>query len=657
MSNPDRLQTIEELFHAALALEPSARSAFLAEACAGDAPLRAEVESLLSAHLLPIGLMDAPALQELAQAASEMIEESPTQPQIQSLAGQPVGHYQIESPLGKGGMGEVWLAVDVTLGRHVALKLLLPEFTQNAELVRRFELEARAASALNHPNIITIHEIGVIDGLHFIATEYIRGDTLRRRLRNSSFSLNEALEIIIQVAAALQAAHEAGIIHRDIKPENLMVRPDGYVKVLDFGLARINRTDQPPGSHDSQWHLSTQPGVIMGTLSYMSPEQARGQRVDARTDIWSTGVVLYELLTGVKPFGGATTGDIFVSILDREPPPLTETLPEAPAELQYIVSRALARDREKRYQTIQEMARDLREFQRRQTGLSAHSLPSAASFVPSEDPTLAFRQKHTAQDLPLQTALKSSLASTAAPVLPESQPAAEAVPVPAAGKSSSRSTRLIVISLIVLLITALLSWLILRPANPNQGASTAPGSSALSERSMTWWLTVQKTRKGRDFEQPFESAGQNIYERGYKFRFNFTSPQAGFLYLLNEGPSEGGAITFNYLFPTPASNNGSAQLAAGQRIQTRQYVFDENKGTEKFWLIWAAQPVSELEALKGLVNPRDKGTISDQAQINLLRAWLGQHPAAQSATDEASKQTTVRGPGDVLVKLIRLEHQ
>ncbi|HWQ31894.1 MAG TPA: serine/threonine-protein kinase [Blastocatellia bacterium] len=642
MNNPDRLQTIEELFHAALALEPSARAAFLTEACAGDAPLRAEVESLLSAHSLPLSLMDAPALQELAQAAAEMIGEQPTQPQVQSLAGQAVSHYRIEAPLGRGGMGEVWLAVDTALGRHVALKLLPPEFTQNDELVRRFELEARAASALNHPNIITIYEIGVIDGLHFIATEYIQGDTLRRRLRNGRLSVNEALEIVIQVAAALQAAHEAGIIHRDIKPENIMVRPDGYVKVLDFGLARISRTDQQPGSPDSQWHLSTQPGVIMGTLSYLSPEQARGQRVDARTDIWSLGVVLYELLTGVRPFGGATTGDIFVSILDREPPPLTDALPEAPAELQYIVSRALAKNSEKRYRTIQEMARDLREFHRGSMSLPAHSLSSVSSFESAEDPTLAFGQKHTASELPLQTAPKSSPAPAAASAL-------------ISGKSSRRSAQLIAIALIALLATAFLSWRMLRTENP--GVSVTPGAAALSERSMTWWLTVQKTREGRDFEQPFESAGQNIYEGGYKFRFNFTSPQAGFLYLLNEGPAEGGAITFNYLFPTPASNDGSAQLAAGQRIQTRQYVFDENKGTEKFWLIWAAQPVSELEALKGLVNPRDKGIISNQAQINALRAWLGQHPAAQSTTDEASKQTTVKGSGDVLVKLIRLEHQ
>lgn len=655
MNNPDRLQTIEELFHAALALEPSARAAFLTEACAGDAPLRAEVESLLSAHSLPLSLMDAPALHELAQAAAEMSEEQPTQPQVQSLIGQPVSHYRIESPLGRGGMGEVWLAVDTTLGRHVALKLLPPEFTQNDELVRRFELEARAASALNHPNIITIHEIGVIDGLHFIATEYIQGDTLRRSLRGGRVSVNEALEIVIQVAAALQAAHEAGIIHRDIKPENIMVRPDGYVKVLDFGLARINRTDQQPGSHDSQWHLSTQPGVIMGTLSYMSPEQARGQRVDARTDIWSLGVVLYELLTGVKPFGGATTGDIFVSILDREPPPLTDALPEAPAELQYIVSRALAKDREKRYQTIQEMARDLKEFHRSSMSLPAHSLPPDSSSQRSEEPTLAFGQKHTAPALPLKTGLMSGLASTVVPTLPQGQPAAEAVPPPATGKSSRRSALLIVIALTVLLVTAFISWRMLRSANPV--ASLAPGSPAQTERSMTWWLTVQKTREGRDFEQPFESAGQNIYEGGYKFRFNFTSPQAGFLYLLNEGPVEGGAITFNYLFPTPSLSAGSAQLAAGQRIQTRQYVFDENKGTEKFWLIWAAQPVSELEALKGIVNPRDKGIISNQAQINALRAWLGQHPAAQSTTDEASKQTTVKGSGNVLVKLIRLEHQ
>ncbi|MGB7926119.1 MAG: protein kinase, partial [Pyrinomonadaceae bacterium] len=358
---PERWQQIKELFHSALEREPEQRPAFLAGACDADPSLRAEVESLIAAHELPGSFLDAPAY----EVAAGMLADD----QSELEAGRRIGHYQIIATLGEGGMGKVYLAEDSRLKRHVALKLLPASFLQDEERVRRFEQEARAASALNHPNILTIHEIGTEgDHTRFIATEFVEGVTLREHLKQAPLKLHEVLEIAIQTAAALSAAHAARIAHRDIKPENLMIRPDGYVKVLDFGLAKL--TEPPPAAASDTDSLAvalvnTQPGMVMGTIVYMSPEQARGLEVDARTDIWSLGVVLYEMIAGEPPFRGSTNSDVMVSVLDREPPPLTKAAPGVSSELERIVTKALAKDREERYQTIKDMLIDLRRHKQR----------------------------------------------------------------------------------------------------------------------------------------------------------------------------------------------------------------------------------------------------------------------------------------------------
>ncbi|HEX8142822.1 MAG TPA: protein kinase [Pyrinomonadaceae bacterium] len=275
-------------------------------------------------------------------------------------AGTLFGRYEIGSPLGAGGMGEVYLARDTHLQRRVALKFLPPHFTDDEDRLRRFKQEARATSALNHPNIITIFEIGEANGAHFMATEFIDGVNLRQHIEHRRvLESGEALGIALQVASALDAAHEAGIVHRDIKPENIMLRPDGYVKVLDFGLAKLTETVE------SGPQTQTEPGMVIGTIIYMSPEQARGLGVDARTDIFSLGIVLYEMITGHAPFGGETPSDVIVSILGREPQPLRHYLPTASPEIQRVIARALAKNRDERYQSIKEMAADLRRLKQR----------------------------------------------------------------------------------------------------------------------------------------------------------------------------------------------------------------------------------------------------------------------------------------------------
>jgi serine/threonine protein kinase/DNA-binding winged helix-turn-helix (wHTH) protein len=273
-----------------------------------------------------------------------------------------LGRYEILSRLGLGGMGEIYLANDTQLERKVALKLLSEKFTRNVEWLRRFIHEAKAASALNHPNILTIHEVGKAGNIYFIATEFVEGRTLREQISGGPLNIVAAINISVQVAGALIAAHAAGIVHRDVKPENIMVRPDGYVKVLDFGLAKLAHPEKQT-SGNKRWQIDTDPGIVMGTVYYMSPEQARGLAVDARSDVFSLGVVLYEMIAGRAPFGGATLSDVIVSILQCEPPPLSQIVRDVSPELERIVEKALRKDCEERYQTIKDFQLDLKSLQ------------------------------------------------------------------------------------------------------------------------------------------------------------------------------------------------------------------------------------------------------------------------------------------------------
>ncbi len=352
---PERWKQVDQLLQEALGRDSAERPAFIAEACGADDELRLEVESLLGFHDRAENFIETPP----SEVAADWLAME------ESRAGQTIGHYQLIRRIGRGGMGEVYLAHDTRLGRPAALKLLQTSLTRDAARVRRFRQEARAASALNHPNILTIYEVGQVDstagGAQFIAAEFVDGQTLRELCRGGGLALGAALEMLIQVAGALAAAHEAGIIHRDIKPENIMLRKDGLVKVVDFGIAKL--TEQAMRPHDASFaHVTTQPGVLMGTVSYMSPEQARGLEVDERSDLFSLGVVMYETLTGRAPFEGETTGDVLVALLAGEPRPLTRYVARLPEALQDIIDRALAKSIERRYQTARELGADLKRL-------------------------------------------------------------------------------------------------------------------------------------------------------------------------------------------------------------------------------------------------------------------------------------------------------
>ena len=352
MIDKERWAKVESIYHAALERGPEDRAAFVANECAGDQELESEVGSLLRFDGQADAFMPTSALNVAAKTLAASHVTSEDEPKIEDI-----GPYQLLKLIGQGGTGNVYLAVDTRLDRKVAIKILSDDFTEDVDRVSRFKQEARATSSLNHPNIVTIFEVGETQDRNYIVTEYVEGVTLRALLAAASprgLEAREAVAIITQVLQALDAAHRAGIIHRDIKPENIIVRADGLVKVLDFGIAKLDASQ--PRSVD---HLTTRTGVVIGTAAYMSPEQARGQKVDHRTDIFSVGIVLYEMLRGRKPFEGDTWSDVMAGVLVKDPPPIDSAV--VPSALKRIVERCLEKDLDKRFQTASDLTFALRQ--------------------------------------------------------------------------------------------------------------------------------------------------------------------------------------------------------------------------------------------------------------------------------------------------------
>jgi serine/threonine protein kinase len=399
LMTPERWQEVEEVLQAALDRAPVDRAAFLEQACAGDAGLQSEASSLVSAYESATEFIEEPAL---ALDARVILGD-----QSSDHVGREIGPYKVIEQLGSGGMGEVYLAQDRRLDRLVALKILPEYFVSDDDRMRRFQREARAVSALNHPNILTIHEVGELDGVHFIATEFIDGQTIRELITAGGLSLAEVLDISVQVAAALSAAHAAGIVHRDIKPENIMRRGDGLVKVLDFGIAKLS--EQTPADLSGTPRTQTEMGAVLGTVGYMSPEQARGLEVDERTDVWSLGVVLYEMLAQRAPFGGATRMDTMVSILEREPVPLAPLNgDQGLLTLLTIVNQTLRKETADRYQTAVNLLKDLNLARQQLEIVDVSKQQSALSLL--RDP--GFLQHHNGSDALVRENLISSPSAT-----------------------------------------------------------------------------------------------------------------------------------------------------------------------------------------------------------------------------------------------------
>jgi serine/threonine protein kinase len=618
--NPERWQQISRIFKSAISLDPEARNAYVAGQCGSDDSLRAEVDKLIASHQQAseqdfIGGMAAEAAAPLL-----IIEDEVGPPQRTLSNGQHFGSYVILDPLGAGGMGEVYLARDTRLDRTVALKILPPDISGDKRRMQRFRQEAKVASSLNQPNILTVFEFGEVGGLTFLATEFVDGETLRDHLRGKKkLKLVEILDINIQVLAALDAAHEANIVHRDIKPENVMIRRrDHVVKVLDFGLAKV--TEKKISNDDESeaaTAFKTAPGIIMGTINYMSPEQAQAGATDQRTDIWSTGVMLYEMVAGKMPFSGATSSHTIVQILEKDPLPLTK---DVPAELERIVLKAMAKDPDERYQTAKDMLIDLRSLKRR---------------------------------LEVQAEIeRTSSPSTERPAAIGDQP-----------RAAQGNKRGVVIALVtvMVLVTAAIFGISMWRSTRERAKLVTPAAAVpatVGERKLTYWITVQKFKNGKPYQDPFPLAGEINFEATYQIRVNVQSPQAGHLYILNEGPAST-EPEFVVLFPSTTANEGSSLLAAAQTVQIPEkswFQFDRQQGTEKLWLVFSAEPVPELENVKQYANRKAKGLIPSAAENKSVQNFLTQHSASKPESEPGETLTTLKSSGNLLVYALRLEH-
>src|SRR6266496_4089283 len=637
---PERWQQISEIFESALALEPDERLAYVEQECGADEALRREVDRLIESHHKgnEENFIASPATERAAPfLVHEDNEAELSRNRLEE--GQKVSHYLIIRKLGAGGMGEVYLAQDTQLDRAVALKILPAEVASDKRRMQRFKQEARMASALNQPNIVTIFEFNQADSLHFIATEYVDGETLRQHLRGR-VTMADIIDISIQILAALDAAHEAKIVHRDIKPENVMIRRrDRVVQVLDFGLAKLTAKKTGALSDTeaaTEVLVKTMPGSLMGTVNYMSPEQAQGLTVDNRTDLWSTGVVIYEMLAGRSPFGGATSSHTVVEILEKEPRSLADgARMKVPAELQRIVSKALSKNPDERYQTAKDMLIDLRSLRRR--------LDVDAEIERSASPeTVAPSVSTDNGDRGNETAIQSPAGDTQ-----EEQRAPR--------KRVVVGVLLTAIVVVVALAFGLNVW----RSSRAKLASSAP--AAVAERQLNYWIMVQKYKDDKPYQAPFRLAGEINFEPQYHIRLHVLSLQSGYLYVLNEGPLEKGLPQFIVLFPSPTANGGSSLVLESNELQIPEeswFTFDNEQGTEKLWLVFSANAVTQLEAVKGFATAKGKGVIRDPDLNRTVQEFLATHSVSKPAVEKNNeqKETNLKVPGTVLVHQIDLEH-
>jgi serine/threonine protein kinase len=625
--NPERWQEVSRIFKSAIELDGAAREAYLASECAHDDSIRQEVSRLISSH---------------EKASAENFIDTPPDANFNSsdsetrrLADeQRIGPYRIIKHLGTGGMGEVYLATDSRLDRVVALKILSGELAQDKRRMQRFQREARIVSSLNHPNILTLFEFGEIESLHFLASEYVDGQTLREYLNKKRLKLSEILDITLQICAALETAHESKIVHRDIKPENVMIRRrDHIVKVLDFGLAKATEPASVTHATDSEvvTQFKTAAGNILGTVNYMSPEQAQGLPVDERTDLWSTGVIIYEMVTGRAPFKGRTSSHTIVQILEKGPLPLTQATGVTPAhELERIVNKALAKQPDERYQTAKDLIIDLRNL-RKQLDRETELKGSGEALVNEES-------SKTTSTIVAASTIETSL--------------------------SLQKGKIVKVGLL-LAVLAFLSvglWQLnqrrLTPA-PRETLTSAP----VTELRLTYSITVQKYRDNKPFEPPFQLAKEMLFESDYQIRLNVTSQQPGFLYILNEGPhDEGQPADFVVLFPSVTSNGGSALVSESQpiHIPEKSWIkFDKEKGTERIWLVFAPAAVPELEPIRSYASPKTQGLITDAGLRDNVDHFFRNHAEVKHSVEQNAerKETKVSSRSSNLVHFIDLEHQ
>ena len=542
-----------------------------------------------------------------AAAGSTTLNET-SLPPTPSLVGVTLdSRYSIQKELGQGGVGAVYLARDLKLhDKLVVIKVLLEKSLQNSWVVQKFQQEKEALARVDHPGVVGILDTGELpDGKPYLVMQFIDGVTLRSQIKPEGIPLERAAELIKQIGRALKAAHDKGIFHRDLKPENIMLQSYGggeeQVKIIDFGIAKLKDSIVAP---------STVTGATAGTVSYMAPEQLSGRPVSAAMDIYAMGAIAYELVAGRKPFNPDTGFELLEMQRAGVRIKPSDLRPSLSADACQIILRALSFDPKARFQNARELG----------DGLARALSEDTQTFTqpPTERVPIPATQLATAaNEPPRQTGDLSSktMAARFEPAKVDTL-SGSLYPPAASEEAPRRSWPKVAVGLVLLVAiltgAAIFVW--------KRGTI-----SVAAEQTLTYSLTVQKMREGKPYQDEFESSGQEIFENGWKFRMNLASPQEGYLYLLNEGPATGDAVTYNMLFPEAKTNSGSPRVTANQKLQTAWMRFDDHQGTEKFWIVFSKTAVKELEAVTNTINEVDQGQIKDSAQARAVRDYLQKH--------------------------------
>ena len=641
-----RWSRIGEIYHSALLVPRPERPAFVVQACEGDDSMQREVNSLLDADESSGAFLET-AVFEVGLRV--LMDSEPQTMETVLAAGEETAHplvgmtlddrYAIQEELGHGGVGAVYLARDRKLhDKPVVVKVLLEKSLQNEWVVLKFQQEKEALSRVDHPGVVGILDNGEMpDGKPYLVMQFIDGESLRSLIKSKpeGMDFQRTAALVKQMGSALNAVHDKRIFHRDLKPENIMLqalgRGEEQVKILDFGIAKVKESILAP---------STVTGTgTAGTIVYMSPEQLRGEKVTASSDIYSLAVIAYEMLTGRRPFSPDTIAHLAEMQREGVRAKPADLRPRLSGEAEAILLRGLSFNAKDRYQSAAEFGDDLSRALLNEEETLRHVQPAEippTEISPYDSPTS--RQQKT----------------MVTPFDNRGQKDEQKVEA----KTHKRRWPMAAAALVVLALIAAGAYVLINRQTLFGNLSKAAPPATAAERSLTYSLTVQKMREGRPYQEPFESSGQEIFENGYKFRLNFSSPQSGYLYMFNEGAGDNGGLIFNIIYPTPATNKGSAKLDASQSIQTNWNTFGGKAGTEEFWIVWSASPVGQLESARDAAF-KTEGTLTDASMVRTVKEFLTSHsePKPETTKNTMKQQTDVRARTETLVKLVQLEHR
>ncbi len=623
---------IQEIYYSTLLVSESERHAFVDTACRSDPFVVREVTSLIESDESSGDFLEPPLFElglRIITSNTANLQETAA-PALDKHIGSTIDkRYLVERELGRGGMGAVYLARDLSLhNRPVVIKTLLPTSLGTPYVVRKFRQEVEALSRIDHPGVVSVLSAGeLVDGKLYLVMQYVNGETLRSQMPGEGMDCDRAASILKQVGAALDGVHAKRIFHRDLKPENIMLQTltggNEFVKIVDFGIAKVK---------DSVVAPSTINEAPVGTVLYMSPEQLRGEKVGPASDIFSMALVAYEMLTGRRPFN-PTSGPQLLEMHRAGVRVMPSDLrPGLSTEAQAIILRALSFETKDRYQSASGFGdalwNALSGDSARDTLMPAHR---RALRLTSGEYSAGLRS------MPLRSEGAASL-SNIHPAVTEPKRGFKWLPIVAA-------TLLLVVGGIA--VTAFYM------TRANQQVATLVSKP---RRSFSYWLTVQKVRDGRNYQDPFQSSGQEIFENGYKFRINVFSPDEGYLYILNEGTPEADGTSLTMLYPTPLRESA---LVSKQPVHTNWNTFRGQPGTEKMWIIWSTSLVSQLESAKSESFENDKGSIRNPDSLRAVREFLSTHsePKPEAIKDAEAQTTRVLGVGDVVLRLAQLEHR